>query len=119
MKEITLRERSHIHKGSGHTVVQALEAAEKDTKDLTILDATQNWGQGLNYTSQECSRQSKLTSPHTSKPCQRCRGKHSPIICCFKDSDCHICQRMDILLGCVESEIKRTPNTRRPLSEKR
>ena len=34
-------------------IAQALEAAEKGTKDLTIQDTTQNRGQGLNYTSQE------------------------------------------------------------------
>ena len=37
-------------------IAQALEAAEKGNKDLTIQDTTQNRGQGLNYTSQECNQ---------------------------------------------------------------
>ena len=53
-------------------IAQALEGAEKGTKDLTIPDATQNQCQRLNDTSQEHSQQSKLTLPHTSKPCHRC-----------------------------------------------
>ena len=74
-------------------IAQALQAAEKGTKDLTIQDTTQNRGPGLNYTSQECNQRSKVTPPHTSKPCHRCGDKQSHTTCRFKDFDCHNCKR--------------------------
>ena len=81
-----------------YEIAQAIEMADKDTKDLAAATGT---GQLPVPSVQKGTFQ---------KSCYRCKGQHNPNSCPFKDSTCHGCgKKGHILKACRTS--KSTPPT--------
>ena len=70
----------------------AMEAADKDAKDLTN-DLEPQPVQNLRSKYRPSTKQGPKEREGPQRNCYRCGGKHSPDSCYFKEAECHACHK--------------------------
>ena len=70
-------------------LAQAMESADRDAKTLVNNPSTP-----VHIVQTRKQQQQARRSPtKTDQPCYRCKGKHSPKSCQFKDAECRSCKK--------------------------
>ena len=94
-------------------IAKAMEAAEKEAKDLqeTPSTAVHQLGRAT-ATKRNPRRTPNLAPPNPQKAteCYRCGGKHKATDCKFRDAECNFCKKKGHIAKVCRSKLKSMPN---------
>ena len=88
-------------------LAQAIESAERDTRDIKRSATSSMAGKQVHYSQSHTPSDKRTTHPETQRPprnerskgitraisCYRCGGDHLAPVCKFKDSQCNYCKK--------------------------
>ena len=88
----------------------ALEAAEKEVKDLTGEDRATVKPQPVQYVRTRRNPPKKQSADRSS-PCYRCGGAHDQAKCRFRSAECHFCHKKGHIAAVCRQKAKRRSST--------
>ena len=84
-------------------IARAMEAADKDAKDLQHPAASDN---PVHFVRQQNPTHRKNTRDSTPSACYRCGGKHLSAACKFKSATCHYCHKQGRIASVCHSKAR-------------
>ena len=94
-------------------IAKAMEAAEKEAKDLQETPSTAVYQLGKAAANKRNPRRNPNPAPPnspkaTDRDCYRCGAKHKPTDCKFRDAECNFCKKKGHIARVCRSKIKST-----------
>ena len=89
----------------------AVEAAERDTKDLKLGNAPPSFSEGVHYSTQPGStslKEKTRSYPKKATPsCYRCGGEHLATVCRYRETICRYCKKKGHLERVCRTKLSR------------